>query len=100
MTSVEKSIEVDLPVRSVYNQWTQFEEFPRFMDGVKEVQQLDDTHLHWVAEVGGKQQEWDAAIIEQQPDDGIAWTSTGGDRNAGSVTFRPLQANNSEVRMI
>ena len=90
MARAEKSIEVKAPLRAVYNQWTQFEEFPRFMDGVKEVQQLDDTHLHWCAKVGGKDLEWDAEIVEQVPDQCIAWRSTTGKQNAGEVHFDPV----------
>src|SRR6476659_11041583 len=78
METIEKSIEVDAPVSAVYNQWTQFEEFPQFMSDVQEVRQLDDRHLHWVASIGGKKREWDAEIIEQVPDDRIAWRSTSG----------------------
>ena len=72
MERVEKSIEVKCPVRTVYNQWTQFEEFPQFMTGVKEVKQLDDTHMHWHAEIWGKDKEWDSEIVEQVPDQRIA----------------------------
>ena len=68
MTTIEKSIDVDVPVSTAYNQWTQFEEFPKFMEGVEEIKQLDDTHLHWVTEVGGKRQEFDAEVTEQTPD--------------------------------
>src|SRR5438093_11376689 len=71
MESIEKTIEVDAPVKKVYNQWTQFEEFPRFMEGVEEVKQLDDKHLHWVAEIAGKKKEWDAEIMQQIPDERI-----------------------------
>ena len=74
MSTIEKSIEVAVPVRAAYNQWTQFEEFPRFMEGVEEVRQLDDTHLHWPDQVGGNEKEWDAEITEQSPDERIAWT--------------------------
>ena len=74
MERIEKSIEVRCPVHTVYNQWTQFEEFPKFMSGVKEVKQLDDTtHVHWHAEIWGKDKEWDAEIVEQVPDQRIAW---------------------------
>jgi uncharacterized membrane protein len=90
MERFESSIEVDCPVRMVYNQWTQFEEFPRFMKGVEEVQQLDDTHLHWRATIGGKTKEWEAEITEQVPDQRIAWRSISGAPNAGSVHFEPL----------
>jgi uncharacterized membrane protein len=75
MERVDKSIEVNCPVRAVYNQWTQFEEFPRFMAGVKEVRQLDDTHVQWHAEIWGKDEEWDAEITEQTPDERISWRS-------------------------
>jgi uncharacterized membrane protein len=90
METIEKSIEVDVPVSLAYNQWTQFEEFPRFMEGVEAVQQLDDKRLHWIAEVGGKRKEWDAEIYEQIPDNRIAWRSTSGAPNAGVVVFQPL----------
>ena len=93
MAKIEKSVDVKVPVRTAYNQWTQFEEFPRFMEGIEQVRQLDDTHLHWVATVGGKRKEWDARITEQIPDERVAWTSEGGARNAGVVTFHKLAAN-------
>src|SRR5205814_8534535 len=86
-SSIEQSIDVNVPVRTAYNQWTQFEEFPRFMEGVQQVQQLDETQLHWRAEIGGKEKEWYARITEQIPDERIAWTSTTGAHNAGVVTF-------------
>ena len=89
MASIKKSIDVAVPVRTAYDQWTQFEEFPRFMDGVEEVQQLDDKRLHWKATVGGKLEEWDAEIFEQRPDEIISWRSTSGAKNAGTVTFQP-----------
>jgi uncharacterized membrane protein len=89
MAHIEKSIEVNAPLRTVYNQWTQFEQFPRFMEGVREVQQIDDTHLHWRAEIGGKDKEWDAVITEQVPDSIIAWRSVAGAENAGRVEFKP-----------
>jgi uncharacterized membrane protein len=100
MASVEKSIVVNQPVRTVYNQWTQFEEFPSFMDGVKEVRQLDDTHLHWRAEIWGKEKEWDAEITEQEPDTRISWKSTSGAPNAGTVRFEPLGADRTRVRLV
>ena len=90
MKSIEKTIEVDAPLSAVYNQWTQFEEFPQFMEGVKEVQQIDDKRLHWVAEIGGKRKEWDAEIFEQVPDSTIAWRSMSGVRNSGQVSFLPM----------
>jgi uncharacterized membrane protein len=99
MATVEKSIEVGVPVHSAYNQWTQFESFPQFMDGVKEVQQLDDTHLHWKADINGKKEEWDAEITEQVPDQRIAWRSTTGAPNAGVVTFHPLDNSTTKVML-
>jgi uncharacterized membrane protein len=87
MEKIEKSIEVERPLRTVYNQWTQFEEFPRFMTGVKRVTQLDDQRLHWEAEVGGKNKEWDARITDQIPDELIAWQSEGGEYTSGTVRF-------------
>jgi uncharacterized membrane protein len=97
MSTVEKSIEVDAPIRAVYNQWTQFEEFPRFMEGVKEVRQLDDKHLHWKAEFAGKEVEWDAVITEQLLENHIAWRSISGAPNAGTVRFEPQDANRTRV---
>ena len=97
MSTIEQSIEVEVPVRTAYNQWTQFEQFPQFMEGVDEVRQLDDTHLHWVASFGGKQHEWDAEITEQTPDQRIAWTATDGKKNAGVVTFHHLDESRSKV---
>ena len=94
---VEKSIEVDAPVNRVYNQWTQFEEFPKFMQGIEQVRQLDDKRLHWIAEVGGRRKEWDAEIFEQVPDQKIAWRSTSGAPNTGIVSFRPLAPNRTQV---
>ena len=97
MATVHESIEIDAPVRVAYDQWTQFETFPTFMEGVKEVSQIDDTHLHWVAEVGGKREEWDAEIIEQIPDERIAWRSVSGKGNAGTVMFEPLEGARTRV---
>ncbi len=99
MGSVEKAIDVNVPVRTAYNQWTQFEEFPRFMEGVQEVRQLDDTHLHWRAEVGGKEKEWDAVITEQLPDERVAWRSTSGAENAGVVTFHRLGPDQTRIML-
>jgi uncharacterized membrane protein len=87
METIEKSIEVNAPLSTVYNQWTQFEEFPRFMEGVKEVRQLDDKRLHWHAEIAGKDKHWDAEIYRQEPDRAIAWRSTSGAQNGGEVRF-------------
>ena len=87
MSTTQKSIEIDLPVSTVYNQWTQFEEFPRFMSNVKEVRQLDDKRLHWRASIAGKEKEWDAEIFKQEQDTRSAWRSTSGAHNAGEVRF-------------
>lgn len=100
MEHVEKSVEVNRPVSTVYNQWTQFEEFPSFMVGVKEVRQLDDTHLHWRAEIWGKEKEWDAEITEQDPDRRISWKSVSGARNAGTVRFEPVTPERTRVRLV
>jgi uncharacterized membrane protein len=99
MAKVERSIDVAAPVRTVYDQWTQFREFPRFMEGVEEVLQLDDTHLHWVAEIAGQRREWDAVIQEQTPDQRIAWASTEGALNAGVVTFHELEDHGTRVML-
>jgi uncharacterized membrane protein len=99
MANVEKSITVNVPVHAAYNQWTQFESFPKFMDGVKAVRQKDDTHLHWQAEVAGKKEEWEAEIIEQVPDRKIAWRSTTGAPNAGIVMFQPISDNATQVKL-
>jgi uncharacterized membrane protein len=96
----EKVIDVDQPVRTVYNQWTQFEEFPKFMAGVREVRQTDDTHLHWQAEIFGKHEEWDAEITEQEPDRRISWKSISGASNAGTVRFEPIGENRTRVRLV
>ena len=87
-TKVEKSIQVDVPVRTAYDQWTQFEDFPHFMGGVKEVRQLTDQRLHWVAEIAGVRREWEAAVLEQVPDQKVAWAATSGATNAGAVRFQ------------
>jgi hypothetical protein len=96
-TKVEESIQVDVPVRTAYNQWTQFEDFPHFMGGVKEVRQLGDQRLHWVAEIAGVKREWDAAILEQVPDTKIAWAATSGATNAGAVRFLPAGPTSTTV---
>lgn len=99
MSMIEKSIELDVPVRTAYNQWTQFKEFPKFMEGVRQVEQLDDKHLHWKANIGGKDEEWNAEITEQIPDQRIAWKSQGGAANAGSVTFQPISDAKSKIML-
>lgn len=90
MSSIEQSIDVDVPVSTVYNQWTQFEEFPQFMGGVDSIVQQDATHLHWTVSVGGVEREFDAEITEQHPDERIAWQSIDGPKHAGVVTFHRL----------
>jgi uncharacterized membrane protein len=99
MASVVESIDVEVPVSTAYNQWTQFEEFPRFMEGVKSVTQIDETHLHWAAEVAGKEKEWDAEITEQHPDERVAWRATSGAQNAGVVTFHRLDDRTTRVTL-
>ena len=97
MSVIEKSIELDVPVRTAYNQWTQFTEFPKFMEGVREVKQLEDNRLHWTAIVGGKEEEWNAVITEQVPDQRIAWRSEGGASNTGAVTFQQVSDATSKI---
>jgi uncharacterized membrane protein len=90
MAQISESVDVQVPLRQAYNQWTQFEVFPTFMEGVEEVRQLDDTHMRWVADIGGTRREWEAEITEQKPDDRVAWKATDGKTNAGVVTFHRL----------
>jgi uncharacterized membrane protein len=99
METIEKSMTVNVPVSTAYNQWTQFEEFPRFMEGVEKVKQLDDTHLHWVANIGGKRVEWDATITEQIPDKRIAWYSEGERKQSGIVFFDPTDGNATRITL-
>ena len=96
---VEDSIEVEVPVSTAYNQWTQFEDFPHFMQDVLEVRQVDDTHLHWRARIAGKEEEWDAEITNQIPDRRIAWKSTSGPPNSGAVTFEPISDHRTRVTL-
>lgn len=99
MHTIEKSVEVNAPVETVYNQWTQFEEFPRFMKGLEQVRQLDDTHLRFVATIAGKREEWDAEITEQIPDQKISWRSLTGASNEGTVFFDKLSDGRAIVRV-
>ena len=99
MERIKKFIEVDRPLSHVYNQWTQFEEFPRFMEGVKEVRQLDDQRLYWRADIGGKEKEWTAKITEQIPDDRIAWRSESGEYTSGQVDFARLGTDRTRVAL-
>lgn len=96
-SQIEKSIEVDVPVHTAYNQWTQLEEFPRFMPGVESIEQLDDRHVRWRMRLGGAVREWEAEICEQIPDKRIAWRSVSGPPNAGVVTFHRLSDQSSKV---
>jgi uncharacterized membrane protein len=93
MAEIQESIEVEVPVQTAYNQWTQFEDFPKFMESVERVQQLDDKRLHWVADLGGQKAEWDAEITHQEPDRRVAWRATSGFPNSGEVTFEPVNGN-------
>ena len=97
MATIEQSIEVDVPVQTAYNQWTQFESFPDFMENVEEIRQTDEKHLHWVVAFGGNRHEWDAEITEQLPDERVAWRNTDGKDNAGVVTFHRLDDDRSRV---
>lgn len=99
MDEITATVNVDVPLDTAYNQWTQFEEFPTFMDGVESVKQLDDTHLHWVAEIAGVRREWDAEITEQRPDERIAWKATDGTANAGVITFHRLDDNQTRLAL-
>jgi uncharacterized membrane protein len=99
ISTIDESIEVEVPVATAYNQWTQFEEFPLFMEGVDHVEQRDDTRLHWVATVAGRTAEWDAKIIEQHPDSQISWLSEDGKKTRGTVSFEPLDGNRTLVRL-
>jgi uncharacterized membrane protein len=96
-SSIIEAIEVNVPVSTAYNQWTQFEDFPQFMASVKEIRQLDDKHLHWKANVAGEEKEWDVEITEQTPDERIAWRSTSGVPHAGVVTFHKIADNVTRV---
>ena len=100
MARIEESMVVEVPVSTAYNQWTQFEEFPKFMDAIESVKQIDDTHLRWVAEIGGKREEWMAEIVEQQPDRKIAWKAEGGHDNSGTVTFESLGDSQTRVNVV
>jgi uncharacterized membrane protein len=100
MPKIEDSIEVQVPVRQAYNQWTQFEEFPAFMEGIQSVQQLDDTHVHWVAEIRGESREWTTEIVEQQPDKKVAWKTIEGEvKNDGVVTFEQVAGGQTRVNV-
>lgn len=97
MAEVKESIEVSVPVSTAYNQWTQFEEFPTFMENVESVTQLDDTHLRWIAEIGGKREEWKAEITHQEPDKVVAWRAIEGRENSGRIEFEPLVPDRTRI---
>jgi uncharacterized membrane protein len=97
MAEVKESVEVNVPVSTAYNQWTQFEEFPSFMEKVESVTQLDDTHLRWIAEIGGRREEWKAEITQQVPDEIIAWRAIEGQENSGAVRFEPLGPDRTRI---
>ena len=100
MPKIQDSIEVQVPVRRAYNQWTQFEEFPKFMEGIQSVQQLDDTHVQWVAEIGGKSRQWTTEITEQQPDKKVAWKTIDGEvKNDGAVSFEEIAGGQTRVNV-
>jgi uncharacterized membrane protein len=95
--TIEQSVQVEVPIAQAYNQWTQFEEFPRFMEGVDRVDQLDDRRLHWVVSFGGETHEWDAEITEQKPEERVAWRNVDGKENAGVVTFHKIDEDTTRV---
>jgi uncharacterized membrane protein len=99
MAQVEKSIDVHVPVQVAYNQWTQFEDFPKFMEGVKQIRQIDDTTLNWIAEIGGQEREWKARIVEQIPDERVAWAAEGDTPNAGVVTFHRIDDSTTRIML-
>ncbi|WP_229398243.1 SRPBCC family protein [Micromonospora okii] len=99
MSGVTEHVDVDVPIRTAYDQWTQFEEFPHFMEGVQEVRQLTDTMTHWTVEIAGVKREFDAAITEQLPDERVAWRSTGGTQQSGVVTFHRLDEAKTRVTL-
>jgi uncharacterized membrane protein len=99
ISTIDESIEVAVPVKTAYNQWTQFEEFPLFMEGVDDVRQRDDTRLHWVATIGGRTAEWDAKILEQHPDTQISWISEDGKKTRGTVSFEPIGESKTLIRL-
>lgn len=100
MSQVEESVEVDVPVNTAYNQWTQFETFPQFMEGVERIDQRTDTLTHWVTNVNGVAREFDAEVTEQIPDERVAWTTVNGEaRQAGVVTFHRIDDSTTKVML-
>ncbi|MEU6061207.1 SRPBCC family protein [Streptomyces sp. NPDC047097] len=101
MSTVKETIEVDVPVHTAYNQWTMFEEFPRFMEGVDEIRQIDDRHNHWKTSIGGVHREFDTEIVDQLPDERVAWRTVAGDtRQKGVVTFRKVDERHTRVELV
>lgn len=99
MSSIDESVDVKVPVQIAYEQWSRFEDFPQFMEGVEEVRRLDDRHLHWCAEIAGMRKEWDAEITQDIPNQHIAWRSTAGTENSGEVSFVPLNDGSTRVHV-
>jgi uncharacterized membrane protein len=97
--TIDEAIEIEVPVATAYNQWTQFEDFPLFMEGIDHVEQRDDTRLHWVASIAGRKAEWDAKILEQHPDRQISWISEDGKKTRGTVSFEPLGPSKTRIRL-
>ena len=101
MSTVKESVEVEVPVSTAYNQWTQFEEFPNFMEGVEEVRQLDESHNHWTTKIGGVKREFDTEIVDQFPDERITWRTTSGDtKQRGTVSFQRLDDLHTRVELV
>lgn len=99
MTTVKSDVDVNVPISVVYNQWTQFASFPQFMDSVRSISQLDDTHTHWEVAIAGVERHFDAVITEQVPDERVAWKSTEGDIHAGVVTFHRLADDQTRISL-
>ncbi|MBD0421958.1 SRPBCC family protein [Streptomyces sp. TRM S81-3] len=101
MSTVKEAVEVEVPVRTAYNQWTQFEEFPNFMEGVEEITQLDDRHNHWITKIGGTRREFDTEIVDQFPDERITWRTTSGDiQQKGTVRFQRVDDTHTRVELV
>ncbi|MFD7433988.1 SRPBCC family protein [Streptomyces sp. NPDC059861] len=101
MSTVKEAVEVEVPLHTAYNQWTQFEEFPNFMEGVEEIRQLDDTHNHWVTKIGGVRREFDTEIVDQLADERITWRTTSGDtRQKGTVRFQRVDDSHTRVELV
>ncbi len=101
MSTFKETVEVEVPVTTAYNQWTQFEEFPNFMEGVEEVTQLDDRHNHWTTKIGGVRREFDTEIVDQLPDERITWRTTSGDTSQrGSVRFQRVDDTHTRVELV